>query len=105
MKSINQMVLLSVMIGLEALLIYGPISVKPIFAAPPDPCVEHPFPWDVKTENAKPVRSQTPFLVVGGIMRMAEGTSVRFAISTITAILGAVLMYFQFLKVYPTVVL
>ena len=45
MKSINQMVLLSVMIGLEALLIYGPISVKPIFAAPPDPCVEHPFPW------------------------------------------------------------
>ncbi len=45
MKSINQMVLLTVIMGLVVGLIYGPISVKPIFAAPPDPCIEHPYPW------------------------------------------------------------
>jgi len=38
MKSINQMVLLTVIFGLVAGLIYDPISVKPIFAVPPDPC-------------------------------------------------------------------
>jgi len=37
MKSINQMVLLTVIIGLVTGLISSPISVKPIFAEPPDP--------------------------------------------------------------------
>ncbi len=55
MKSINQMVLLTVIMGLVVGLIYDPISVKPIFAAPPDPCIAHPFPWgcqDRKCENS-----------------------------------------------------
>lgn len=40
MKSINQLVLLSVIMGLVAGLICSPISVRPIFAEPPDPCFE-----------------------------------------------------------------
>ena len=55
MKSINQMVLLTVFMGLVAGLTYSPISVRPIFAAPPDPCIEHPFPWgcqDRECENS-----------------------------------------------------
>jgi hypothetical protein len=45
MKSINQMVLLIAILGILAVLISNPITVKPIFAAPPSPCIEHPFPW------------------------------------------------------------
>ena len=45
MKNNNRMFLFIVIIGLVAVLIYGPISSKPIFAAPPSPCIENPFPW------------------------------------------------------------
>ena len=38
MKSINKIVLLSVITGLTAGLIYGPISINLILAAPPHPC-------------------------------------------------------------------
>lgn len=39
------MVLLGLFMGIVVGEIYGPISVQPIFAAPPSPCIEHPFPW------------------------------------------------------------
>src|SRR6476659_2939675 len=38
MKSINQMVLLNVFMGLVAVLIFSPISLQPASAASPDPC-------------------------------------------------------------------
>jgi hypothetical protein len=38
MKSISQMVLLSIILSITAGLIYNPILISPIFAAKPDPC-------------------------------------------------------------------
>jgi hypothetical protein len=45
MKNNKRILLLTVIMGLVAVLIYGPISSKPLFAAPPSPCIENPFPW------------------------------------------------------------
>ena len=38
MKSINQLVLLNIIMGIVVGLIYGPISIQLILAAPPHPC-------------------------------------------------------------------
>jgi len=51
MKSINQMVLLTVVMGLVAVLIHSSISVQPIFAANPHYCFEHDCGGDRLCDN------------------------------------------------------